>query len=163
MGRWSLPAESRLPTTCMLRTFHAEVYMTWSICAPRRDGRLVGQVPMAPPWLANPASVHWPKSAPVFALCGSKVSRVELKSPAMIVLAPVHCDASQLRSARQLRISLGRGDSACTAMMVGPFPSTGFAITVGSTLVLPALRSTEYAPREVLISIDVDFDFETRS
>ena len=65
-------------------------------------------------------------------------SRVALKSPAMMTSLPAaHCAASQSRSLRQLVISPRRGDTACTATIVGPSPESGVATTVGDTLVLP--------------------------
>ncbi len=79
----------------------------------------------------------------------------------MIVFRPAHWVASQARSARQLRICFGMGETACTEMMVGPSPLSGRAMTVGRTRVLPAVRSTLYAPSALLTRSVVERDFDT--
>ncbi len=123
-------------------TAHPGVAMMWSMGVPRSAGSPVGQVPTAPLPDARPASTHIPRSvtwsrsvgAPPYRLMWSSVA---LKSPAMITLPSSQRWPSHARSARQLSICSGMGETGCTAMMTGPFPSTGSMMTVGSTLVVP--------------------------
>ncbi len=66
----------------------------------------------------------------------------------MMTLPFVQASESHCRSERQCSISPGIGATACTARIVGPVPSAGAAMTVGSTLVV-CVGPWTYSPSDL--------------
>ena len=116
-------------------------------------------MPSDPACAAVPESVHEPKFAPAFVANVSSSSSVELKSPAMITFDREQTWDRNARSARQLSISCCRGETACTATIVGPVPLVGRAMMDDSTDVSPSSVSTLYLPSAALISSVVECDW----